>query len=126
MNHHTHLEDKLGGFDNFQGWKYIISLILEEKELDQFITGDVPEPEGDEAKVDYKRSMDKAKRIIEYSIKGRLITHVSAFKTPNEVYDALKNMFKGKNTNRKMTLRNHFEECEDIELRDYTLEEISI
>ena len=48
MTHHTHLEDKLGGTDNFQAWKYIISLILEENDLDQSISGEVLEPEVDE------------------------------------------------------------------------------
>ena len=107
MTHYTHLEDKLRGDDNFRAWKYKISLILEENNLDQFISGDVPEPEGDEAKVAHKRSMAKAKRIIANSmIKDHLISHVSSFKTPKEVYDALTKMFEGKNINRKMTLRN--------------------
>ena len=50
--------------------------------------------------------MAKAKRIIADSIKDHLIPHVSSFKTPKEVYDALRKMFKGKNINEKMTLRN--------------------
>ena len=64
--------------------------------MDQFINGEVPEPEGDEAKDAHKRSMDKAKRIIENSIKDHLIPHVSSFKTLKEVYDALTKMFEGK------------------------------
>ena len=86
-----------GGGNNFRAWKYIISLILEENDLDQYITEEVPEPEADEAKDSHKRSMAKAKGIIAYSIKDNLIPHVSSFKTLKEVYDALKNMFKGKN-----------------------------
>ena len=50
--------------------------------------------------------MDKAKRIIAYSIKDHLIPHVFSFKKLKEVYDALTKMFEGKNINRKMTLRN--------------------
>ena len=99
MTHHTHLEENLGGADNFQAWKYRISLVLEENDLDQFITKEVSKPEGDEAKDSHKRSMDKAKRIIADSIKDHLIPHVSTFKTPKEVYDALTNMFEGKNIN---------------------------
>ena len=82
-----------------------ISLILEENDLDQFISGDVPELKGDDSKASYKRSMAKAKRIIADSIKDHLIPHVYSFKTPKEVYDALTKMFEGKNINRKMTLR---------------------
>ena len=50
--------------------------------------------------------MVKDKRIIVDSIKDHLIPHVSSFKTPKEVYDALINMFEGNNINWKMTLRN--------------------
>ena len=50
--------------------------------------------------------MVKAKRIITDSIKDHLIPHVSSLKTPKEVFDALPKLFKGKNINRNMTLRN--------------------
>ena len=106
MTHHTQLEDNIGGDDKFRAWKYIISMILEENDLDQFITREVLELEGDEAKDAHKRSMDKDKRIIVDSIKDHLIPHVSTFKTPKEVYDTLINIFEGKNIKQKMTLRN--------------------
>ena len=99
MTHHTHLEDKLGEANNFRTWKYRISLILEENDFDQYINGEVPKPEGNEAKVAHKRSMAKAKRIILDSIKDHLFPHVSAFKKLKEVYDALKKMLEGKNIN---------------------------
>ena len=88
--------------------------------MDKFISGDVPKLEGDEAKDAHKRSMAKAKIIIAYLIKDHLIPHVSAFKTPKEVYDALTKMFEGKNINRKNDFEEPTEECEDTELRDYT------
>ena len=106
MTHHTHLEDKLGGVDNFWAWKYIISLIFEENELHQFITREVLEIEGDEAKATHKKNLSKAKRIISYYIKDHCIPRVSSFKTLKEVYDALTKMFEGKNINWKMTSRN--------------------
>ena len=58
------------------------------------------------AKDSHKRSMTKAERIILDSIKDHLIPHLSAFKTPKEVYDALTKMFKIKNINKKMNFRN--------------------
>ena len=106
MTHHTQLKDKLGVANNFWAWKYRISLILEENDLDQCINGEVPKPEGDEAKFSHKRSMDKSNGIIADSIKECLIPRVSSFKTLKEVYDAFTKMFKGKNINRKMTLSN--------------------
>ena len=81
--------------------------------MEQFITGEVPELDGDEAKAAHKksmakdkRSMSKDKRIIAYSIKDHLIPDVSSFNTLNEVYDTLEKMFKGNNINQNITLRN--------------------
>ena len=82
--------------DNFQAWKYRISLILEENDLDKYITNEVLEPERDKAKDAHKRSMGKANKIIADSIKDHLIPHVSSFKTLKEVYDALTKMSKGR------------------------------
>ena len=67
---------------------------------------EVPKPEGDEAKATHKKNLFKAKRIISYSIKDHLIPHVTSFKTPKEVFDALTRMFEGKNTNQEMALRS--------------------
>ena len=57
------LDDKLGEVDNFQTWKYWISLTLEENELDTYISGEVPVPEGDKDKSLHKKNLVKAKRI---------------------------------------------------------------
>ena len=88
-------------------------MILEENDLDQYITEEVLEPQGDEAKASHKRRMAKAKIIITYSINDHLIPHVSSFKTLKEVYDALTNMFEGKNINQKDEFEEPIEECED-------------
>ena len=106
MTHHTQLEENLGGGDNFWAWKYKISLILEENDLDQDISKEVLEPEGDEAKDIHKNKFIKAKRIIAYFFKDNLIPHVSSLKTPNEVFDTLMKLFEGKNINQKMKLWN--------------------
>ena len=99
MTHHTHLEDKIGGFDNFRAWKCKISLILEENDLDWYICGEVPYLDGDEAKDTHKNNLFKAKWIIPYSVKDHIIPHVSSFKTLKEAFDALKKMLEGKNIN---------------------------
>ena len=81
--------------------KYWISLILEENELDTYISGDVPVPEGDEAKALHKNNLFKAKRINADSIKDHLIPQVSSLKTPKDMFDSLTKLFEGKNINRK-------------------------
>ena len=57
MCHHTKLDEKLKGADNFWAWKYRIYLVLEENELDSYISEEVPIPEGDEAKALQKNNL---------------------------------------------------------------------
>ena len=74
--------------------------------MDTYISGEVPIPEGDEAKDLHKKNLVKAKRIISDSIKDHLIPHVSSLKTPKEIFDSLAKLFEGNNIDWKMTLRN--------------------
>ena len=106
MSHHTKLDENLEGVDNFRAWKYRISLVLEENELDSYINEEVLVPEGDEAKALHKKKLVMEKRIIVDSIKDHLIPQVSSLKTPKAMFDALTKLFEGKNISRKMTLRN--------------------
>ena len=64
MSHHTKIDEKPKGADNFRAWKYWISLVLEENELESYINEEVPVPKGDEAKALHKKKMVMAKRII--------------------------------------------------------------
>ena len=43
------LDDKIGEDENYQAWKYRISLVLEGNELDTYMSREAPVPEGDEA-----------------------------------------------------------------------------
>ena len=74
--------------------------------MDQYISNEVLEQEGDEAKAIHKKKFVNAKRIIVYSIKDHFIPHVSSLKAPKEVFDALTKLFEGNNINREMILRN--------------------
>ena len=73
MSHHTKLDEKREGADNFQAWKYKISLVLEENELESYINVEVSVPEGDEAKALHKKNMVMGKRILVDSIKYHVI-----------------------------------------------------
>ena len=100
MSHHTKLDENLEGADNFRTWKYRISLVLEENELDSYIHEEVLVPEGDEAKALHKKKMVMEKMIIAYSIKDHLIPQVSSLKTPSkDMFGALTKLFEGKNIN---------------------------
>ena len=106
MSHHTKLDENLEGVDNFRAWKYRISLVLEENELDSYINEEVPIQEGDEAKALHKKKLVMAKRIISDSINDHLIPQVSSLKTPKAMFDALTKLFEGKNIDQNMTRRN--------------------
>ena len=106
MSHHTKLDENIEGDDNFQAWKYRISLVLEENELESYINEEVPVLEGDEANALHKKNLVMEKRMIVDSIKDHLIPQLSSLKTPKAMFDALTKLFEGKNINRKMTLRN--------------------
>ena len=97
---------KLEGADNFWAWKYRISLILEDNDLDKYVTKEFPKLEGEEAKATYKKNMIRANMIISDSIKDHLIPYVSSLETPKQMFDALIKLFEGTYINRKMTLRN--------------------
>ena len=81
MSHHTKIDENIEGDENFWAWKYRISLVLEENELDSYISGEVPVPEGDEVKALHKNKLVMADRIIADSIKDHLIPQVSSLKT---------------------------------------------
>ena len=59
----------------------LISLVLEENELDTYISEEVPVPEGDEAKALHNKNLVKAKKIIVDSI----IPQVFSLKTPKDM-----------------------------------------
>ena len=107
MTKSTKLDENFGGAENFRAWKYQIMPILKENYIEGFIKEEVAEPEEAEAKSKYKKDMIKAKRIIVESIKDNLIPQVSSRETPKEMFDALSDLFEGRNINRKMTLMNH-------------------
>ena len=106
MTSSTKLDEKLEGANNFRAWKYKIMLVLEEHDLDRFVEEEVIELEDEEARVNHKKDMVRAKRVIADSIKDHLIPQVSFLKTPKSMFDALTRMFEGNNINRKMTLRS--------------------
>ena len=74
-------------------------MVPEENELDTYISGEVPVPEGDEAKTLHKKNLVKAKKIISNSINDHLMPQVSSLKKPKEMFDSLTNLFEGKNIN---------------------------
>jgi hypothetical protein len=105
MSASVKLVDKLEGVENFCSWKYRTNLILEENDLVRFIKEEVPELVDAAEKEKNQKDTIRAKRIIADSIKDHLIPYVSSKKSPKEMFDALNNLYEGKNINHKMNLR---------------------
>ena len=52
------LDDKFGEAKKFKEWKHRISLVLEENELETYISGEVLVPKGDDTKSLHKKKLD--------------------------------------------------------------------
>ena len=97
------LDDKLGEVDNFQAWKYMISL----KKMNWTPTQVERFQFQREMRLEtlHKKNLVKAKKIMVDSVMDQLVPQVSSLKTP-KMFDSLTKLFKGKNMNQNMTLRN--------------------
>ena len=81
MKSNTNIEDKPRGVEKLWAWKYRVPLILEEHVLEDYVKGEVADPEGDED------NAKEAKKIIADSTKDHLTPHVSSLKTSKEMFD---------------------------------------
>jgi hypothetical protein len=71
------VEDRLEGSSNFNVWKLRISNILQEHELEQYVTSVMEEPTTNASRVAFRKSQAKAKRIIFDSVKDSIIAMTS-------------------------------------------------
>ena len=62
------VEDRLDGANNFRAWKLRISVILEE-----YVESDLPDLEGEEELVKFRKDRARVRRILIESIKDNLI-----------------------------------------------------
>lgn len=82
-------EDRLEGSSNFNVWKVRIRNILEEYDLDHFITNIVEEPITVVGRTNFKKNQAKAKRIIFDLLKDSIMPMVAPLKTAKECFDTL-------------------------------------
>ena len=76
-------EDKLDGASNFITWKARVMNILEEYDLDSYVTSIVEEPSTNAKRVAFKRNQE-AKKIIFDSVKNHLMPVIISLKTAKE------------------------------------------
>jgi hypothetical protein len=99
-------EDRLDGISNYLQWKVRLSVVFKENKIYSYVNSVVAAPAADHVVLDLHEVKEtKAQRIILDGVKDHLIPHLTEKKTAKEMWDALKNLFKAKNKNRKMALK---------------------
>lgn len=98
-------QDMLEGASNFNIWKARILNILEEYDLDNFVTSVVEEPTTNAGRYAFKKNQAKAKRIIFNSVKDNIMTVLTPLKIAKECFDTLANMYETKAPNQKRVLK---------------------
>ena len=86
-------EDRLEGVSNFNVLKLKIMNILQELELDQFVTTMVEEPATNVGRATFRRNQAKAKRVIFDSVKDSIMSILTALMTAKDCYDTLVNLY---------------------------------
>lgn len=100
------VEDRLDGELNFNPWKARIIYLLEESDLDGYVTRVVEEPTDDVAKAAYKKNQARAKRIIYDSMKDHLIPIISPLNIAKKCYDVLVKLIETKTPSQKRALKS--------------------
>ena len=74
-------KDRLEGTSNFYTWKERVINILEEHDLDSFVTSMIKDPTTNARRKNYKKNQAKEKRIIYDSVKDNLMSVITPLKT---------------------------------------------
>ena len=89
----TPLEDRLEGTFNFSTWKERVINILEEHDIDSFVTSMIEEPTTISGRTNYKKNQAKEKRIIYDFMKDNLMLVITPLKMEKECFDTPKNIY---------------------------------
>ena len=74
-------KDQIEGTSNFHTWKAWVINILEDHDLDSFVTTMIEEPTTNLGRTNYKKNQAKTKRIIYDSVKDNLMSLITPLKT---------------------------------------------
>ena len=86
-------------------WKERVLTLLEEHELDHFVTSEVEMPTSTAVQGALTNNQAKAKIIIFYSVKDSILIVPIPLKTPKECFDTLVNLYEKKVPSQKRTLK---------------------
>jgi hypothetical protein len=99
-------EDRLKRVANFNVWKLWITNILQEHDLEQYVTTVVEEPTTNAGRAAFRKSQEKAKRIIFDSVKDSIMPTMTLLVTAKDCMDTLVNLYEKQAPNQKRTLKH--------------------
>jgi hypothetical protein len=99
-------EDRLKGATNFNLWKIRITNILQEHDLEQYVTTVVEEPTNNAGRMNFRKSQEKAKRIIFDSFKDNIMPAMTSLMTAKDCMDTLVNLYEKQAPSQKRTLKH--------------------
>ena len=74
-------------------WKLWITNILQEHDLEKYVTTVVEEPTNNARRATFRRNQEKAKRIIFDSVKDSIMSAMTLLMTTKDCMDTLVNMY---------------------------------
>jgi hypothetical protein len=87
------VEDRLEGATNFNVWKLQITNILQDHDLEDYVTIVVEEPTNNSRRAAFRRNQEKSKRIIFDSVKDNKMPAMTSLMTSKECIDTLVNLY---------------------------------
>jgi hypothetical protein len=99
------VEDRLEGACNFNMWKLRITNILQEHDLEQYVTTVVEEPTNNAGRPTFRKIQAKAKQIIFDSVKDNIIPAMTLLITAKDCMDTMVNLYEKQAPSQKRTLK---------------------
>jgi hypothetical protein len=99
-------EDRLEGASNFNVWKLRVMNILQEHDLEKYVTSMMEEPTSNAGRVTFKNNQAKSRRIIFDSVKDNIMPRMTSLMNSNECMDTLVNLYEKKAQGQKRTLKH--------------------
>jgi hypothetical protein len=99
-------DNSLEGATNFNVWKLRIKNILQEYDLEQYVTTVVEEPTNNVGRMTFRKSQEKAKRIIFESIKDNIMPAMTSLMIAKDCMDTLVNLYEKQAPSQKRTLKH--------------------
>jgi hypothetical protein len=100
------VEDRLEGASNFSVWKLGIMNILQEHDLEQYVTTVMEEPTSNAGRAAFMKRQAKAKRIIFDSVKDNIMPTMTSLITVKDCMDTLVNLYEKQAPSQKRSLKH--------------------